>query len=68
MFFGGLFEALAAPETDYLFIDGIAMDMYMFVRGEHALMLMVMLPAGESRAVDARDLAEIMDAKAGGLF
>ncbi len=68
MSFGGLFEALAVPETDNLFTVGIAMEMYMFVRGEHALMLMVMLPAGESPAVDARDLAEIMDAKAGGLF
>ena len=68
MFFGGLFEALAAPETDNPFTDGIAIEMYMFVRGEHALMLMVMLPAGESPAVDARDLADIMDAKAGGLF
>lgn len=68
MFFGGLFEALAAPDTDNPFIDGIAMDIYMFVRGEHALMLMVMSPAGESPAVGVRDLAEIMDAKAGGLF
>ena len=68
MFFGGLFEALAAPDTDNPFTDGIAMDIYMFVRGEHALMLMVMSPAGESPAVDVRDLAEIMDGKAGGLF
>ena len=68
MFFGGLFEALAAPDTDNPFTDGIAMDIHMFVRGEHALMLMVMSPAGESPAVDVRDLAEIMDGKAGGLF
>ncbi len=68
MDFGDLFGALGAPEEDNPFAEGIAMEMYVFLRGERMLMLMVMWPTGESPGVDARDLAEIMDARAADAF
>ncbi len=68
MDFGGLFGALGAPEEDNQFAAGISMDMYVFLRGEHMLMVMVMWPTGESSGVDARDLAEIMDGRAADAF
>lgn len=64
MDFGGLFEAFGAPEGDNPLAAGIAMDMYMFLRGERVLMAMVMWPADGSPGVDGRSLAETMDGKA----
>lgn len=66
--FSGLFGAFGAPEGDEPMPAGIAMDMYMFLRGEHMLMVMVIWPAGESSGVDALDLAETMDARAADSF
>lgn len=55
---GGLGAEMGAYE------NGIAMDVYMFTRGERVLMLMVMWPAGEQPNVDGLALAEIMDGRA----
>lgn len=63
MDFSGMFEALGAPPDESM-PDGIAWDMYVFVRGERALMVMVMWPSDEAARVDALALAEIMDARA----
>ncbi len=48
--------------------DGIGMDIYMFVRGERMLMLMVMWPLDEDPGVDARELADTMDGRAAAAF
>ena len=58
----GLFGG--APEEELPF-DGIAIEMYGFVEGEQLLMVMVMAPLGGAQGVDARDLAETMDARSG---
>jgi hypothetical protein len=63
MDFAGLFGALGAPEEDNPFADGISMDMFAFIDGDQMRMVIVMAPAGGSTGVDARDLAETMDAK-----
>ncbi len=63
MDFGALFGELELPAADAPF-DAIAWDMYMFVRGERMLMVMVMWPAERPSGVDGRVLAEAMDAKA----
>jgi hypothetical protein len=55
---GGLGAEMGAYE------NGIAMDVYMFTRGERVLMLMVMWPAGGQPSVDGLALAEIMDGRA----
>jgi len=55
---GGLGGEMGAYE------DGIAMDAYMFKRGERMLMVVVMWPAGEEPDVDALALAEVMDGRA----
>ena len=55
---GGLGAEMGAYE------NGIAMDVYMFTRGERVLMLMVMWPAGEQPNVDGLALARIMDERA----
>jgi hypothetical protein len=68
MDFGGLLDAFGAPEGDNPFSSGLAIDMYMFLRGDHMLMVMVMWPAGESSGVDSRDLAETLDANASAAF
>ncbi|MEX1254371.1 MAG: hypothetical protein WEE64_08515 [Dehalococcoidia bacterium] len=59
----GLLGALGAPEEDNPFADGIAMEMYGFLDGDQMRMVIVMAPAGGSTGVDARDLAEAMDAR-----
>ena len=42
--------------------------MYMFLRGDRALMIMVMWPANQQPGVDGRALAETMDGKAAAAF
>ncbi len=64
MDFSGLFETFGALDEEPPPFDAIAWDMYIFVRGERMLMLMVMWPDGGSPGVDGRALAETMDAKA----
>lgn len=64
MDFGGLLDSLGAAGGENPFADGIAMDMYMFVRGERMLMLMIMYPAGGDAGIDGHDLAEMMDGRA----
>lgn len=53
----------APPELDVL-KDGIAFDMYIFARGDHLLMVMTVWPGAGAAAVDALDLAELMDGRA----
>ena len=67
MDFSGMMDAFGAP-TDGAnpFEAGIAVDMYMFVQGDHLYMTMVMWPAGGASGVDARRLAGTLDARAGG--
>jgi hypothetical protein len=55
------------PEADFL-KDGLAFDMYVFVRGDHMLMVMSMWPGGGPAPVDARALAEVMDGRAATAF
>lgn len=54
---------LGASDSENPLPDGIAMDMYGFLDGDQMRMVIVMAPAGGSTGVDARDLAEAMDAK-----
>jgi hypothetical protein len=68
MDFGGLMSAFGAPEGENPFAGGLAIDMYIFLRGDHMLMAMVMWPAAESSGVDSRGLAEALDANASGIF
>jgi hypothetical protein len=63
----GDFEAELSPE-EIPFPDGIGMDVYMFVRGERMLMLMVMWPLGENPGVNARELADTMNTRAAVAF
>jgi hypothetical protein len=51
-----------------MFGGDLSFDMYMFVRGDKALMLVAMWPGGAGPGVDSRALAEIMDARAGEAF
>jgi hypothetical protein len=60
---GSLLGDLAASEPDNPFADGISMDMYGFVQGDHLLMVMVMWPASQDSGVDGHDLAALMEAK-----
>jgi hypothetical protein len=62
MDFAGLFSGLGAGESPVP--GGLAMDMYVFARGERMLMLLVMYPGGGSAPVDGHALAEIMDGRA----
>jgi hypothetical protein len=62
MDFAGLFSGLGAGESPVP--NGIAMDMYVFARGQRMLMLMIMYPAGSASPVDGHALAEIMDGRA----
>lgn len=79
--FGDFFEALASDfgeewggldaelsQEEIPMPEGIGMDMYMFVRGERMLMLVVMWPLGENPGVNARELAGMMDARAAAVF
>jgi hypothetical protein len=61
------FGASMPPEADFL-KEGLAFDMYVFVRGDHMLMVMSMWPGGGSAPVDARALAEVMDGRAAAAF
>jgi hypothetical protein len=63
MDFSGMFDALGLPPDEPM-PAGIAWDMYVFVRGERVLMVMVMWPSDGVSGVDARTLADIMDARA----
>ncbi len=63
MDFSGMFEAFDLPPDESM-PGGIAWDMFVFVRGERALMVMVMWPSDAASGVDARALADIMDARA----
>ena len=65
MDFSGLLGGFGATEEDDVPFQGIAMDIYVFLRGEHVLILMMMWPTDQPPPADARDLAERMDAKAG---
>lgn len=60
---GDLATALGAPAEE-IPAAGFVIEMYMFLRGERMLMVVVMEPLGRSTGVDARELAETMDAKA----
>ena len=60
---GELATALGAPEEE-IPAAGFVIEMYMFLRGERMLMVVVMETLGRSAGVDARELAETMDAKA----
>ena len=63
MDFGELFGALGAP-ADEAESAALTMEMFMFVRGERAYMVMTAWPSQQSPDVDARDLAELMDSRA----
>jgi hypothetical protein len=63
MDFGGLAGAFGAP-ADETEMAGIVMEMYGFFVGDQMLMVVVMWPIDQSPDVDARELAERMDAKA----
>ena len=69
MDFGALLDAFGAPpDGDNPLAGGLAIDMYVFLRGDHMLMAMVMWPGGEPSGVDSRSLAEELDANASGAF
>ncbi|MCH7511038.1 MAG: hypothetical protein IIB19_01605 [Chloroflexi bacterium] len=65
--FGALLDELAtafdAPEEEIPAV-GFVIEMYMFLRGEQMLIVIVMETLEQSTGVDARELAETMDAKA----
>jgi hypothetical protein len=65
--FAQQFGASMPPEAEFL-KEGLAFDMYVFGRGDHLLMVMSMWPGGGTAPVDARALAEVMDARAGPAF
>ena len=60
---GELVTAFGAPEEE-IPAAGFVIEMYMFLRGDRMLMVVVMESLGRSTGVDARELAETMDAKA----
>jgi len=61
-------DAFGAPEGDNPLAAGIAMEVYIFARGDHLLMTMVMWSAGDASGVDSRGLADALDANASGTF
>jgi hypothetical protein len=63
MDFSGMYDSLGLP-ADESVPDGIAWDMYVFVRGDRMLMVMVMWPSDGAAGADARTLADIMDGRA----
>ena len=65
--FGAEMDEDMPPEADML-KEGIAFDMYVFGRGDHMLMVMVMWPGSGEAPVDIRDLAEVMDGRAESAF
>ena len=64
MDFGALLGIFGAPEDNNPFAEGISMDMYMFIVGDHMLMTLVMWPGTSGPPVDGRALADAMDARA----
>ena len=60
---GELATAFGAPEEE-IPTAGFVIEMYMFFRGDRMLMVVVMETLDQSTGVDARELAETMDAKA----
>ena len=64
---GQEFGASMPPEADFV-SEGLAFDMYVFGRGDHLLMVMAMWPGAGPAPVDARALAEVIDARAGAAF
>jgi hypothetical protein len=66
--FSGLMDAFGAPEGDNPLAGGIAMEVYVFARGDHLLMTMVMWSAGDASGVDSRGLADALYAHAAGAF
>jgi hypothetical protein len=60
-FEGGMFAEMPEPNP---FAAGMAIDMYMFLRGERALMLGTIWPADQASSLDSRSLAEVMDVRA----
>jgi hypothetical protein len=65
--FGAEIDEQVPTEVEFL-KDGLSFDMYVFVRGEHVLMVMVMWPGEGPAPVDALDLAELMDGRAEAAF
>ncbi len=66
MNFGDMIDAFGgSPDGPNPFEAGIAIDMYMFVQDSHMYMTMVMWPAGDGSLVNARHLADTLDARAG---
>jgi hypothetical protein len=64
MDFGALLGAFGPTDgADNPFANGVAVDMYMFGRGDTMLMLMVMEPADGGAGLDGKALAETMDGK-----
>ena len=64
----GLSQASGLPNGESSVPSAFAMEAYYFLHGDRMLMVMVMWPADESSGVDARALAETMDAKADATF
>jgi hypothetical protein len=62
MDFGGLLDAFGGGGDNPL-AGGLAVDMFIFVEGDRVLMSMVMWAGSDSAEVDARALAEIMNAR-----
>lgn len=60
---GQLVTAFGAPEEE-IPAAGFVIEMYMFLRGDRMLMVVVIESLGQSNGVDPRELAETMDAKA----
>lgn len=60
---GELATAFGAPAEE-IPDAGFVIEMYIFLRGDRMLMIVVMESLGQSTGVDARELAETMDAKA----
>jgi hypothetical protein len=65
--FGAEMDEAMPSEADFL-KEGIAFDMYVFLRGDHMLMVMSMWPGDGPAPVDAHDLAEVMDGRAESAF
>jgi hypothetical protein len=64
MDFSGLLDAFGGAPGEVPF-DSMSIDMFIFADGDQMLMVMVMAPGDDSGDVDARDLAEAMDARNG---
>jgi hypothetical protein len=65
--FGAEIGEQVPTEVEFL-KDGLSFDMYVFARGDHLLMVMTMWPGEGAAAIDALDLAELMDGRAEAAF